>query len=99
MMERFDNYLKDLLSKDAEIQAYINAALEQLFIDNNKELFLTSLKKVIDIKGGIGQISQKTNINRQHLYRMLSSKGNPTFNNISSLLGALGLKLKVDQAA
>lgn len=95
-MEKFSNYLKEVLSDNHEAQNYLNAALEQLFIDHNKELFLVALKQVIDAQGGITKIAKDTNINRQHLYRMLSSKGNPSFDNIGSLLGAVGFKLKVE---
>ncbi|WP_410526316.1 DNA-binding protein [Rickettsia montanensis] len=55
----------------------INEALEQYFVDHNKE----------------------AHINRQHIYRMLSSKGNPSVDNIGSLLNALGLQLKVEACA
>ena len=47
-------------------------------------------------RGGVTEISKQTHINRQHIYRMLSNKGNPSFDNIGSLLMALGLKLKVE---
>ncbi len=29
-------------------------------------------------QGGIGKLSEKTDLNRQNLYRILSDKGNPT---------------------
>lgn len=45
------------------------------------------------------KISKEVHINRQHIYRMLSSKGNPSVDNIGSLLNALGLQLKVEACA
>jgi probable addiction module antidote protein len=95
-MEKFEDYLKEVLKDDTEAQAYINAALEQFFIDHDKGLFLASLKQVITAKGGMASIAQKAHINRQHLYRILSNKGNPSFDNVGSLLTALDLKLKVE---
>jgi probable addiction module antidote protein len=97
-MERFDDYLGTLLKNEAEAKSYIDAALEQFFIDHNKELFLVALKQVIDAHGGITKVAKQTNINRQHLYRMLSSRGNPSFDNISLLLRAIGLRLKVENS-
>ena len=95
-MQNFDKYLEEQFQDKNESTAFINAALEQYFGDHNKELFLATLKEVIKTQGGITEISKQAHINRQHLYRMLSSKGNPSFDNIGSLLMALGLKLKVE---
>ena len=95
-MQNLDNYLGDQFQDDENVKEYINAALEQYFEDHNKELFLASLKEVIQAKGGVTEFSKHSHINRQHIYRMLSDKGNPSFENIGSLLIALGLKLQVE---
>lgn len=92
-MQKLENYLKDQFQDEENVKEYINAALEQYFEDYNKELFLASLKEVIKAKGGVTEFSKQTHINRQHIYKMLSDKGNPSFDNIGSLLIALGLKL------
>jgi probable addiction module antidote protein len=97
-MKKLENYLKTQFKEEENIKEYINAALEQYFEDHNKELFLASLKEVIQAKGGVSEFSKQTHINRQHIYKMLSTKGNPSFNNIGSLLTALGLKLQVENA-
>lgn len=95
-MKKFDDYIKEQFKDEGEITAFINAALEQYFEDHNKELFLATLKEVVIVRGGVAEIARQSHINRQHVYRMLSSKGNPSFENIGSLLMALGLKLKVE---
>ena len=95
-MKKFDDYIKEQFKDEGEITAFINAALEQYFEDHNKELFLATLKEVVIVRGGVAEIARQLHINRQHVYRMLSSKGNPSFENIGSLLMALGLKLKVE---
>jgi probable addiction module antidote protein len=95
-MEKLKDYLKEQLKDDDYVKEYINAALELYFEDHNKELFLVSLKGIIQAKGGVTEFSKHSHINRQHIYRMLSDKGNPSFENIGSLLIALGLKLQVN---
>ena len=95
-MQNLNNYLKDQFQNEENVKEYINAALGQYFEDHNKELFLASLKEVIQAKGGVAEFSKHTHINRQHIYKMLSDKGNPSFDNIGSLLIALGLKLQVE---
>ncbi|AFC69082.1 DNA-binding protein, partial [Rickettsia amblyommatis] len=47
---------------------------------------MATLKEAIIARGGITKISKEAHINRQHIYRMLSSKGNPSVDNIGSLL-------------
>ena len=95
-MQNLDNYLRGQFQDDENVKEYINAALEQYFEDQNKELFLASLKEVIQAKGGVTEFAKYAHINRQHIYRMLSDKGNPSFENIGSLLIAFGLNLQVE---
>ncbi|AAY62167.1 putative transcriptional regulator [Rickettsia felis str. Pedreira] len=98
-MEKFTDYLKEKLQNEEVLVAYINEALEQYSLDHNKELFLATLKEAIIARGGVAKISEEAHINRQHIYKMLSSKGNPSFDNIGSLLNTLGLQLKVETRA
>ena len=44
---------------------------------------------------GVGDISDKTGIGRQTIYKMFSEKGNPTHKNLVTILDALGLALTV----
>lgn len=98
-MIKFKDYLKEQLQNDEKVAAYINSALEQYFTDHNKELFLATLKEAVIARGGVAKISKEAHINKQHVYRILSSKINPSFDNIGSLLAALGLQLKVDNGS
>jgi probable addiction module antidote protein len=98
-MQKLENYLKNQFQDEDNVKEYINAALEQYFEDHNKELFLASLKEIIKAKGGVTEFSRHAHINRQHIYKMLSDKGNPSFDNIGSLLMALGLKLQVETSS
>lgn len=95
-MEKFTNYLREQLQNEEEVVAYVNAALEQYFLDHNKELFFATLKEAIIARGGVTKIAKEVSINRQHIYKMLSPKGNPSFDNVGSLLNILGLQLKVE---
>ncbi|WP_341792908.1 transcriptional regulator [Rickettsia endosymbiont of Ceutorhynchus obstrictus] len=98
-MEKFTDYLREKLQNEEILVEYVNTALEQYFLDHNKELFLATLKEAIIARGGITKVSKEAHINRQHIYKMLSSKGNPSFDNIGSLLTILGLQLKVEAHA
>jgi len=87
------SYRKELMAvlKDPEqASAYLNAALEA----GNREAFLLALRNVLEARGGITQISRQAKINRVSLYKMLSSNGNPAFENILRLLRTTGIRLQ-----
>jgi len=44
---------------------------------------------------GMSQIAKETGLSREHLYRALSSEGNPEFGTVLKVLSALGFKLSV----
>jgi probable addiction module antidote protein len=82
--------LKDL--KDlGEAAAYLNAALE----DGSQEVFMLALRDVADARG-ISDLSKKSGLNRENMYRILSEKGNPQLGSLSVLLESMGLKLAVE---
>jgi probable addiction module antidote protein len=72
---------------------YLNAALE----DGEPEVFLLALKDVVESYGGMAKIATSTSLNRENLYRMLSSKGNPELKSLRTLLRAIGMQLTVRQ--
>lgn len=78
--------------KDAKTaSAYLNAALEA----GDTRAFLLALKNVMDAQGGMTRISRRSKINRVSLYKMLSSNGNPGFENVLRLLQGAGIRLQV----
>jgi len=94
MNRKISTYQKDLIEslKDPrEAAAYLNAAMEE----GDRELFLLALRNVAEAHGGMTALSQKSKLNRESLYRMLSKKGNPEIKSIVTLLHAMGLKLSI----
>jgi probable addiction module antidote protein len=79
--------LMTLLKDPGEASAYLNAALEA----GDKKAFLLALRNVLEAQGGMTAFAQRTKINRVSLYKMLSDKGNPGFENILFLLHAAGV--------
>jgi len=93
-MKRNKAYQPDLIEslRDAgEAEEYLNAALEE----DDPELFLLALRNVAEAQGGMGQLAEKTNLNRESLYKMLSERGNPELRSLDALLHALGFRLAV----
>jgi len=90
----YREWLLDQLRKDPE-QAfqYLNAAFE----DEELPVFLIALKDVIDAGAGIRGLSKATGLHRVSLHKMLSAKGNPTLTSLHAILGALGLRLRIEK--
>lgn len=90
---------KDVLYKDLkdplEAKAYIEVALENYEADKDIEAFLIALRDVAHAQGGISKLAERTHLNRQNLYRALSSRGNPKLDTIGTILHGLGFKLSI----
>jgi probable addiction module antidote protein len=88
---KHDDWLLEKL-KDAQFAAeYLNAASE----DDDPKTYLTALRKVVEARGGMAAVAQKTDLSRETLYRTLSSRGNPTIKTLTAVLKATGLRFGV----
>jgi probable addiction module antidote protein len=88
----YKDHLVESLKDPTEAAEYLNAALE----DGEPEVFLLALRDVVDSYGGMGKLATSTSLNRENLYRMLSTKGNPEFFSLSTVLDAVGFRLAVE---
>jgi len=64
-------------------------------VKQNQKMFLSALNSYAK-DYGIVELSKKTKIPRTHLYKALSSDGNPTIETVLSILVALDSKLLFD---
>ena len=92
----FREYLGEKLKVRSEAAVYLSVALEEYEADGDRDAFLLALRTVVEAQGGIGGLSQKTGLNRQHLYRALSGGGNPTWSTMEAILSALGLRFTIE---
>ena len=92
MTPKTSSYRESLLSAlldPVEASAYLNASLE-----DSPEAFLKALKNVAQARS-MTSVAREAGIQRETLYRAFSEQGNPTFETLSSVLGALGMKLSI----
>ena len=88
----YNELLQNRLKDPKLAMAYLNEALQ----DDDQNVFLIALKDVLEAQGGdVSALAKKAHISRQSFYRMLSQKGNPRWNNITSLIDAMGLQVKL----
>ncbi len=93
----YQAWLLEHLKDPDEARAYLEVALEEYEEDGDKEAFLMALRNVADAQGGISTLARRTRLNREHLYRALSAKGNPRLDTIGTILHALGFRLSVER--
>ncbi len=85
-----DELIKDL-KEPLEACAYLNAALEE----GDRKHFLIALRNVAEAQGGLLALSRRLHMNRGHLYRLLSDKGNPEIASLHQILRAFGMDLAI----
>jgi probable addiction module antidote protein len=98
MTADYGAWLQEHLQDKKAARDHLQVALDIYQEDQNNEALLLALKDVAQAQGGIGWLAQETNLNREHLYYLLSGKGNPRLDTVSLILKALGLHLKLSFA-
>lgn len=77
--------------KDPEVAAsYLRSAMQE-----SRDLFFIALRNVAQARQ-MSSVAKHSALNRESLYRMLSSKGNPTYDSLNSVLRTVGLTLSVE---
>ncbi|EBJ1026289.1 putative addiction module antidote protein [Salmonella enterica] len=85
-LKKFD--VVEFLENEEDIQAYLNAAIEE---DDTKYLF-KALGNIARARN-MSQLSKEIGMSREGIYKALSGEGNPSFQTVSKITKALGLKL------
>ncbi len=90
---RFEDSLKERLADAEYARVFLDVALEEYEKDGDTDAFLLALRDVTEAQGGIGKLAERTNLNRQNLYKALSEKGNPRLETVGAILHGLGFRL------
>lgn len=89
LTKSYDAFLLEEL-RDPELAAeYLTAAVE----DGSAEQLLFALRTVAEANGGVGAVADRTQLNRQAMYKALSGEGNPTLTTLLTILRAVNLNL------
>jgi probable addiction module antidote protein len=90
--------IREFRENPERARAYLSAAIEVAFEENDPEIVLTALA-VVAKAAGMSRIAKKAELRRESLHRMLSKRGNPEWNSLFRVLRALDLRLSVVPAA
>ncbi len=86
--EPYEPYLLEDLKDLKYAAGYLTAAL-----DEGEDVFLLAVRNVAKAQGGMKALSEAPQLNRESLYDMLSTKGNPLFSSVTSVLDNLGIEI------
>ena len=86
-------YSADYLDSAEAIAAYLDAWLE----DGTPEELRNALATVARSKG-MSDLARRSGLSRPGIYKALGEDGNPSFETMRSILGAMGLRLTVEPA-
>ncbi|MDE0079951.1 MAG: putative addiction module antidote protein [Caldilineaceae bacterium] len=84
----------DYLKTDADIDAYLDAALE----DGDPQLITAALGDIAKARG-MTKVAADIGCSRESLYKALSANGNPLFATVLKTVNALGLRLRLGSSA
>ena len=84
------------LREDSEFAAeYLKAAIEET---QEPKVLLLALRRLAEARGGFAKVAKAAGIERESLYRALSSRGNPRLSTLVAVVKAIGLKITVEAA-
>lgn len=70
---------------------YLRIAFEELDEEGGESAFLAALRHVVEARGGMAVIAEKTGLSRESLRRALAPSGNPTLKTMRRVVHATGL--------
>src|SRR5579871_557329 len=94
--QKFQDYLVKKLRNKKEAKAFLDAAMREFEEDGDIDAFLLALRYLAEAKGGISELSNKSHLNRQNLYKILAGKTIPKFDTTLSIMNGLGYRFRVE---
>lgn len=83
----------DYLNSAEAIAAYLDEYLEDGSPEELREAMATVARS-----RGVSDLARRSGVSRPGIYKALGQDGNPSFETVRSILGALGLRLTVEPA-
>jgi probable addiction module antidote protein len=90
-----DRIIRELRTRPDFAAEYLRAALED---EDEPRVLLIALRRVAEARGGLAKVAKAAGIERESLYRALSTRGNPRLSTLFAVTKAVGLKLTVEAA-
>lgn len=89
---KYEDFLNEELQDITLATEYLNEAVK----DEDPRMFLLALKNVLHARGeSMTDFAQEVDIARQNLYKILSDKGNPRWENLRSIIHEAGFTISL----
>ncbi len=89
-----ESLIRELRDNPRFAVEYLKAALEE---DSEPSVLLVALRRVVQARG-IAKVAKTAGVERESLYRALSTRGNPRLSTLAAVTKAVGLRLTVELA-
>jgi probable addiction module antidote protein len=87
----YEDFMKEELLDMELVKLYLSEAIR----DKNPLIFKQCLLRVIKAHGGVQEMADSLDITRQTIYNNFSTSGNPSFQNVTSILRITGFELDI----
>ena len=82
----YEEELIKALKDPEEARAYLEVALDECEASGETDGLLLALRDVAQAQGGVGALAERAGLNREHLYRVLSSRSKPKLDNLIAII-------------
>lgn len=91
---KFRDY-EDFMQEELLDMELVKLYLAEAMREENPLIFKQCLLRVIKAQGSVKEMADILKITRQSIYQSLSSQGNPSFQNVASILKITGFELDI----
>ena len=92
---KWNDIMEKNFQKEGYAELYLEIALEDFEKDGDSTALMLAIKRIADSKGGVKLLAEKTNLNKQNLYKIFNNKTTPRFDTMSKILKALGYSFSI----
>lgn len=91
----FDEVMVEDLKDHDEARAFLELVIQEYEEDSDTEAFMLAVRLIAEAQGGIGRLAEKSHLNRQNLYKILTGKTTPRFDTTLAIMKGLGFRFSV----
>ncbi len=88
----FNEYMISELKDPKEVKLFLELAMEEYEKDNDTSALMLTLRLIAEAQGGIAKLADKSHLNRQNLYKILTGKAVPRLDTMVAIIKGLGFK-------
>lgn len=96
LTRNFKQTVVERVERDPEFAKALLDEAATLFLSGEPETARLILRDLVNATLGFEQLAQVTDTPSKSLHRMLSSRGNPSMDNLAAIFDAVRARLKVD---